>query len=244
MTKALAQFEITKKRCDDLLNLADEEKLKSPSSESLISDALVRYGIVISVAAFDSYFTDVYVENFTTILKCKNSFHKDLKNYLSETFEVDFWINCIKSEKDKRPFRRIHTEIKRKHSVHVTQSFNAIDDLLKIYEIKELSKNVENAIKSPKEINKQIRKLIDRRNKIVHEADVTEKKGKLGDLDYKQIRKQINYLKMFVDKCDELLTVKIDKLKREKGKARQLKKTVKKRPQKEGKGVPVVVTPS
>lgn len=137
--------------------------------ENLDLRDLSRTAIVIAIAAFDSYFTSVFLEKFEPYLKQSQKIPKRMIEFLEKaglTTEV-----CLELFKNRYKYRMLRDLLDKSFSRYTIQDFRIVDDLMSAYGFKDFSLNVERSMKK-KGTRECIIKLIQRRHCIVHEGDI------------------------------------------------------------------------
>lgn len=203
-TKSYLVFESVSKRS---LNLLTTERLVERLIESLPESPgelsttdMARAAVVLSVAAMDSYFTDVFTERLVLFIKLKGTNQK-LTELLAEAgLDTKAALQLFQTD---RPWRRIRTLVANHLEKRTTQRFATIDDLFLGYGIKGLCSHAERFAKR-KTLLRSVQKLVERRHKIVHEGDMNAHR-KLNDIDSTKIKTRIADVVKFVSACDEIL---------------------------------------
>lgn len=167
-------------------------------------DDLVRSAIVLSIAAMDTYFTDLFAETLVPYLK-KHRPSRHLVKILSDA-GLDT-AQALELLSMKRPYRRIRKLIETHHAVLVTQHFDVVDKLFQAYGLKDFSRHVQSSLRR-RNLLKRIGILVARRHAIVHEGDLN-RRGKLQPIDPRDIGKRIMDLMVFIGKADERIMSRI-----------------------------------
>lgn len=163
-------------------------------------DDISRAAIVLSVAAMDSYFTDVFTELLVPYLKKKGP-TKDLIDLLSVAgLNTKEALEILKLD---RPYRRVRSLVEGYFEQYTTQRMDVIDKLFECYGIKELSRNAERKI-GKKTLLSSIRELIRRRHRIVHEGD-RNSHGKYIPVEKSDIKRRIRHVMELVSAADQIL---------------------------------------
>ncbi|MTF40059.1 HEPN domain-containing protein [Cyanobacterium aponinum] len=103
----------------------------------------------------------------------------------------------------------LENEIRERHSYLSFQQPDKIADAVKLISSKKLWKEVANIMgKTDQEIKQQLSLIVDRRNKIAHEADInpTYNLGERWNIDENQVNEAINFLENLVKAIDSILT--------------------------------------
>ena len=167
-------------------------------------DDLLRAAVVISVAAFDRFFTARFCDVLVPHLKKSNKLSEKLVTHLSNAgLDTEFALELAVSQ---RPFRKIRTIVQNSLSRHTTHRTDVIDDLFLSLSLKNLCKNAEKKA-SRRNLRRRIEKLVDIRNEISHQAHVNQR-GNPKTINSNDIRSRISDLKIFVEMCDEIISSK------------------------------------
>ena len=195
------RFEKVILRSHNLVSLHDllREKLGSLDPSRDFSD-LLRSAIVLSVAAMDAYFTDVFAERLAPYLKKQRC-----GNRLAELLEEAGLTAAVTLEllSMDRPYRRIRTLIEAYLERQVTQRLDAINALFDAYGIQDLGGNAQAKLKR-KRLCREIEVLVQRRHDIAHDGDL-DRYGKLRLLKHTWVRNRLRDVQLFVGACDEIL---------------------------------------
>jgi len=208
-SKAIGKFLATARRSADLLKAHTEivvalHKQSGKKPPSLIIDDLARSSVVLSVAAMDAYFTDVFAETLVPILK-KQGATKGLAVLLEEAgFDTEQALNTLTM---KRPYRRIRTIIDNYFEKYVTQRFERIDKLFLSYGFKDFSNRVQRSI-GRRNMVRRVEKLVQRRHDIVHDGDMNSR-GCLQPVDVTEFITRISDLIDFVRAADKMIMSKL-----------------------------------
>ena len=152
-----------------------------------------RFGIVLSVASMDDFFTRKYAEVMIKAIK-KHGVNKGFTEMLeSAGLDVAGALELISMD---RPYRRIRTIAQDYYRNYTTQTTGKIDDLFKTIGISNLSIHAQNRSKR-KTLISSVTELVKRRHKIVHSGDLT-RTGKLQKIDQKTVNR-IKDIKIFVN---------------------------------------------
>lgn len=153
----------------------------------------------------DAYFTSRFSESLVSYIK-ENGPTKDLIEILHKAgLDTEQALEMIPM---RRPYRRVRTLIDEHLSKHVTQRFDVIDELFKVYGILNLSDNAQ-GLASRKTLKRRVEKTVKRRHSIAHNGDYN-KHYRLRDINADAIKKQIEEIELFVEKCEELITKVLD----------------------------------
>ena len=163
-----------------------------------------RASIMLSVAAFDDYFTRKYSEALLPSIK-KHGVNKKLEDVLQAAgLSVAASLELLTM---KRPYRRIRTLASGYYHRYTTQRADAIDKLFATVGLVNLCKRAEVAAKR-KTLLRSVEILVHRRHEIVHGADLN-KHGKLQKVNPKEIDRRISDVFMLVGFCDNLIDAHI-----------------------------------
>jgi hypothetical protein len=188
------------------LNLIDVQKQveKLFVSRQLIDhfdpSDLCRAAVVLSVAAMDAYFTDIFIERFNSYLKMKG-ITDDLVEILNKAgLNTRVALELLSME---RPLRRIRSLLEEYLDLRTMQRTEVIDNLFKAYGITNLSSHVEK-YKGRKTLIRSIEILVERRNQISHEGDMNSHR-KLNPISSKEMKKRIQDIVRFVSGTEAIL---------------------------------------
>jgi len=200
-SKSYFKFEKVILRSLNLVSLHNTLKAHlGPSDPSLDFSDLLRAAVVISVAAMDAYFTDVFAERLVPFLKRKGP-TKDLVQLLGEAgLNTSVALELLSME---RPFRRIRTLVESRLGLQVTQRIDAINELFKAYGIPNFCAHVERKL-GRTQLCRRVNLLVERRHAIAHDGDLNSHAG-LMDLDATWVRNKIRDVQGFVRTADEIL---------------------------------------
>ncbi|WP_406720394.1 HEPN domain-containing protein [Thioclava litoralis] len=191
--KPLTKFHAVIDRSNALLDLHS-------SNQAQANDDLIRAAIVLSVAAFDGYFTNKFVDILVPYLKTRNP-GSDLVKLLGEAgLDTRVALELLGME---RPYRRIRTIVSGHLSGKTTQRFDTIDKLFLSIGLKNLSANAAKTTKKTN-INARIGALIEKRHAIAHTGDLNSH-GNTQPVNREKIRRRIQELKELVDACDKII---------------------------------------
>lgn len=166
MQSALDQFRISINRVRDLI--AVHNSVKAQSTSALDLSDILRAALVLSVSALDYYVHEVVLLGMLEIHRGSRSeppafcrFQISLgsaRQGLSSASSLDYWLE---------------DEIRQRHSLKSFQTPNNIADAIRLISDKKLWEEVGNIMGRPaQDIKQQLSIIVDRRNKIAHEADI------------------------------------------------------------------------
>ena len=188
------------------LNLIDIQK---PVEKLFINRQLIdnfdpsdlsRAAVVLSVAAMDAYFTDIFIERFNSYLK-KRGVTDDLVEILSKAgLNTRVALELLSME---RPLRRIRCLLEEYLDTHTMQKTAVIDDLFKAYRIVGLSSHVQK-YKNRKTLIRSIEILVQRRHQIAHEGDMNSYR-KPNPISSQEMKRRIKDVVLFVAGAEEIL---------------------------------------
>ncbi len=164
----------------------------------------MRAAVVLSVAAFDAYVTDVFAEKLVKYIK---TYKPDdlLIDILRESgLDTRETLNLLKMD---RPFRRVRSLVEKYYGVYTTQKFKVIDQLFLAYRLKDITQRAQDK-SGRKTLKRSVELLVQRRHKIAHDGDYNAH-GRLNQIDVRQVRRRIGDLKLFVSCLDEIINNKI-----------------------------------
>jgi hypothetical protein len=174
MQPALDQFHISINRVRDLI--AVHNSVKAQSTLALDLSDILRSALVLSVSALDFYIHEVVRLGMLQIHQGLRSeppafsrFQISLgsaREILDNPLDLDYWLE---------------DEIRQRHSYKSFQQPGNIADAIRLISDKKLWEEVATVMSRPaQDIKQQLSIIVDRRNKIAHEADINPTLG-LGD---------------------------------------------------------------
>jgi len=170
----------------------------------------------------DSYFTKKFTDNLTVFLKAKGV-TKDLEERLERAgINTEFFLELLRAEdfstnKNTRPFKKIHSKIRASLGKYTSQSTDRIDELFKAYEITNLSQNAiqkgkkEGLFKGVRKPEVHLNRIVKRRHKIVYTNDFNMR-GSYNKIETKRTREDLKIIKSFVHSADKIINHKFKKL--------------------------------
>lgn len=166
-------------------------------------DDLFRAGIVLAVAAMDSYFTDRFCEGLVPYLK-KDKINKALIVLLEDSgFNTQTALEMFQMQ---RPHRRLSNMMRNKLDLYVTQNLQNVNHLYKAFGYDNFVQSAQGIVRR-KTIEGSVKILVDRRHEIVHQGDYNSH-GKLNKVDFAKLVKRIGDIKLLVEGCEKLLAKK------------------------------------
>ena len=182
----------------DLFNAAQKEGGEKELEYNDLHEVtdMARFGIVLSVAAMDDYFTRKYAEVLAPALKRHGI--TDSFSEMLESAGLDL-AGAIALLQMKRPYSRIRKIAQDYYSGFVTQSENRIDSLYETIGITNLCQHAQQRSKR-KQLLKSINILVKRRHKIVHAGDMS-RNGLVAPIDRTTINR-IKLIEVFVTNAD------------------------------------------
>jgi len=159
-----------------------------------------RASIMLSVAAFDDYFTRKYSEVLLPSIK-KHGVNKKLEDVLlAAGLSVAASLELLTM---KRPYRRIRTLASGYYRRYTTQRVDAIDKLFATIGLVNLCKRAE-VTSNRKTLLRSVEILVHRRHEIVHGADLN-KHGRLQRVDPREINRRFTDVYNLVGHCNDLI---------------------------------------
>jgi hypothetical protein len=162
---ALDQFHANLSRARDLLGLA--QGLSAQTTTALDLSDLMRAALVLGVSAFDHFIHEIARKG---ILETATGIRADTETY--RRFPIPLGITCSAG---LRPLwlQHLDDEVRQKHSWQSFQDPNKVAEAIRLVSRKELWKEVGIILKcSAEDVKAQLKLVVDRRNKIAHEADI------------------------------------------------------------------------
>jgi hypothetical protein len=201
MQSAIDLFRISIARVRDLI--AVHNSLKAQASSILDLSDILRSGLVLSVSALDYYIHEVVRIGMLEIHRGQrpeppafSGFQISLGNAragINAGQNIDSWLE---------------DEIRQRHSYKSFQQPNAIADAVRLICDKKLWEEVSINMGSPaKDIKEQLSRIVDRRNKIAHEADI-DPSYPIGDrwpIDELLVNEAVDFLEQVVESIHKIL---------------------------------------
>ncbi len=192
---AKTRFDESMQRCDALLELAEKVPLK---------EELLRFVVVLCVAALDMYASDRFMENFSQHIRHRTLKANEIDLLKKSGVTVEVVLNLLKRQKKgAHPFRAIRKYVDNYFAKASRQSFDKIDDLYSYYGLGQLSNDALQKC-GKKTAGKKMQRMLDRRHKIVHEADY-DGKHKLTELKKDDVCEWRKATALFVECMEEIL---------------------------------------
>jgi RiboL-PSP-HEPN len=201
MQPAIDLFRISIARVRDLI--AVHNSLKAQASSVLDLSDMLRSSLVLAVSALDYYIHEVVRIGMLEIHRGQrpeppafSGFQISLGNAragINTGQNIDSWLE---------------DEIRQRHSYKSFQQPNAIADAVRLICDKKLWEEVSINMASPaKDIKKQLSLIVDRRNKIAHEADIdpTLSLGNRWPIDELLVNEAVNFLEQVVESIHKIL---------------------------------------
>ena len=203
-TNAKQRFDNTIKRCEAIIELANDQYIKQrPNAD--IKGELLRYAAVLAVSALDMYAGDRFGEKFVSVLKSHTPCKRDT-DFLERIHVNMIDILELLRETPKRPYRRMRTLVDEYLSRNAMQSLNKIDDLYKYFDLPKITDRASVVVKRTK-LKASVIKLVRRRNVIVHGCDYNGQ-NVVQRIDEKDVKRWIADVKRLVEGMDKLITEK------------------------------------
>jgi hypothetical protein len=201
MQSAIDLFRISIARVRDLI--AVHNSLKAQASSILDLSDILRSGLVLAVSALDYYIHEVVRIGMLEIHRGQrpeppafSGFQISLGNAragINAGQNIDSWLE---------------DEIRQRHSYKSFQQPNAIADAVRLICDKKLWEEVSINMGSPaKDIKEQLSRIVDRRNKIAHEADI-DPSYPIGDrwpIDELLVNEAVDFLEQVVESIHKIL---------------------------------------
>lgn len=202
LSKSYKKFERTVERSLNLMSLQRGiQKIFPMGGQDKVDLAdLTRAAVVLSVAAMDAYFTDVFAERFIPFLKNKGPTDKICEILNKAGLNIKVALDLLSMD---RPYRRIRTLIEQYFDRQTTQKIETIDDLFLSYGIKEFSKNIQK-LKRRTKLLRSVEIIVERRHNIVHEGDLNAH-GRLNPIDHREMEKKIIDIVTYVSGAEQIL---------------------------------------
>ncbi|WP_449418646.1 HEPN domain-containing protein [Phormidium nigroviride] len=201
MQSAIDQFRISITRVRDLI--AVHNSLKAQATSVLDISDILRAALVLAVSALDYYIHEVVRIGMLEIHRGQrpeppafSGFQISLGNAragINAGQNIDYWLE---------------DEIRQRHSYKSFQQPRAIADAIRLICDKKLWEEVSTNMSMPaQDIKQQLNLIIDRRNKIAHEADIdpTLSIGNRWPIDELLVNEAIDFLEQVVESIHNIL---------------------------------------
>ncbi|GGA04688.1 HEPN domain-containing protein [Okeania sp. KiyG1] len=195
MQSALDQFHISINRVRDLI--AVHNSVKAQSTPALDLSDILRAALVLAVSALDYYIHEVVTLGMLEI-------HQGLRPEppAFSRFQISLGIarEGLKNPPDFASY--LEDEIRQRHSYKSFQQPDSIADAIRLISDKKLWQEVGNIMGRPdKDIKQELKIIIDRRNKIAHEADIdpTLSLGNRWGIDEIMVGDAVDFIEEVVD---------------------------------------------
>lgn len=195
MQSALDQFHISINRVRDLI--AVHNSVKAQSTPALDLSDILRAALVLSVSALDFYVHEIVrlgmLEIYQGLRPESTAFSRfqislaSAREALSVNMNLDYWLE---------------NEIRQRHSYKSFQQPEKIADAIRLISDKKLWGEVANHMgRTARDVKRQLSIIVDRRNKIAHEADIDPTLG-LGNrwgIDEILVSDAVNFIEQIVE---------------------------------------------
>ena len=201
MQTALNQFHLSINRARDLISV--HRSVRAQSTSILDLSDILRAALVLSVSALDYYVHEVVRSGMLEI-------HRGLRPEppAFSRFQISLGSARQGLQDDSDHHSWLEDEIREKHSYKSFQQPNSIADAIRLISEKKLWDEVGNIIDRPaKDIKLQLSLIVDRRNKIAHEADInpTFALGDRWNIDEFLVNDAIDFIEEIVEAIDSIL---------------------------------------
>ncbi|MEM5519735.1 HEPN domain-containing protein [Sulfitobacter sp. AS59] len=193
MSKPYNYFLNTIERAENLLQAADEH-------EDILSDDLARGSVILSVAAFDHYFTSKFCDVLNNYLKNNKPNKKLIERLERAGLNTEMALELAVM---KRPFRRIRSLLSKSLSGVTTNQTKAIENLFSAIDLDGLSGRIHKHC-NRKNLGRRIEKLVIIRNEVSHCAHINSH-GQPKAIDAEDVGARIEELKLFVDSSEIII---------------------------------------
>jgi len=194
MQSAFNQFHISISRVRDLI--AVHNSVKAISTPALDLSDILRAALVLSVSALDYYVHEVVRLG---MLEVYNRSRPEPPAF--SRFQVS--LESTRSLDDL-----LEDEIRQRHSYKSFQQPDNIAEAIRLISDKELWKEVGNVMDKPaKDIKQELSIIVDRRNKIAHEADINPEYD-LGDrweINEEDVNDAVDFIEQVVESIHSIL---------------------------------------
>ena len=185
-----------------------------PLPDSKIKNDLRRTAIVMSVAALDSYMHWLVIQRISSLRK-EGDIPKSLKKYqmpFSDLASVaDTTITQRKKGKDARPWVQIKNYLQKQILTDTFQSFEQVGAAFSMAGINKPWNDIANEMEiTSDDIKMRLNGIVYRRNKIVHEGDITRasrpRKLKYNDVDHDEIEDNVQWMDSLIKAIQTVVT--------------------------------------
>jgi hypothetical protein len=206
LSRSYEKFERTVERSLNLMSLQQgiQKVFNAGNQDKVDPSDLTRAAVVLSVAAMDAYFTDVFAERFIPFLKNKGPTDKICEILNKAGLNTKVALELLSKD---RPYRRIRTLIEQYFDRHTTQRVETIDDLFLSYGIKNFSQNIQK-LKGRKRLLRSIKIIVERRHKVVHEGDLNAHR-RINPINYNEMKRRIIDVVAYVSGAEQILQTQI-----------------------------------
>ena len=196
---AIVTFKKTSARASALVAL--HGNLTSAQLAALPDDRdLLRSAVALAVAGMDAYFTDRFSESLVKFLK-KRGPTDGLTKILSDAgLDTKAALEMITM---KRPYRRVRTLVEAYLADYTTQKQRVIDELFKVYGVKDLCKHAQGIAKRRKLLT-SVAAAVSRRHSIVHAGDLNAHDTP-RPIDNKPASRYVKNIELFAVSCEAVL---------------------------------------
>lgn len=201
MQSALDQFRVSINRVRDLI--AVHNSVKAQSTSALDLSDILRASLVLSVSALDYYVHEVVRLGMLEI-------HRGLRPESAAFCRFHISLETARQalKNDANFDSLLEDEIRERHSFKSFQNPDNIADAIRLISDKKLWKEVGNIMKrSAQEIKRQLSLIVERRNKIAHEADINPELG-LGNqwsIDELMVNEAVDFIEAVVENIHSIL---------------------------------------
>ena len=180
------------------LSLISIEKVLSDQVTSAIDTSdILRASYVLAVSALDTY---VHETVLTGMMQIYDGLRPIAPGYERSRIELGIFsgLTSINSAQDS-----VHNSIREQHSYLSYQNPEKIADAIRCVTDKKLWIEVSAQLnKDPQAIKGQLSAIVDRRNKIAHEADIDPTFGTLWPIYFCDVEKSISFINSIVDEIN------------------------------------------
>ncbi|WP_293346639.1 MULTISPECIES: HEPN domain-containing protein [unclassified Microcoleus] len=201
MQSAIDLFRISIARVRDLI--AVHNSLKAQASSVLDLSDMLRASLVLAVSALDYYIHEVVRIGMLEIHRGQRPEPPAFSGFQISLGSARAGINAGQNIDSW-----LEDEIRQRHSYKSFQQPNAIADAVRLICDKKLWEEVSSNMGSPaKDIKQQLSRIVDRRNKIAHEADI-DPSYPIGDrwpIDELLVNEAVDFLEQVVESIHKIL---------------------------------------
>lgn len=197
MNSALQQFQGNVRRIHDLHALCIA--LQNLTTQAIDIDDIFRAEIIMIVSALDTYVHEVVRLG---ILECFSGARAKTQAYMRFRISLDTAERLLSTSN----YGLLDLEIREQHSWKSFQASDKIADAIRLISDTSLWEEVaKHLILPPKDVKDKLNLIVDRRNKIAHEADTDPTYGTLWHIDAALVEDSVGFISSVVEAIHQVL---------------------------------------